>query len=235
MCSSMRRGRPGLPRRCASPRWPSSTASSSRRIPRPRSTGISCWRCRAAPMGSSSHGGPDTDPLAHGLFQRSSRAARRIFAYRRRSGLRSRTRLGFRRPVPGVGLPRSDADRFHHRPRPLPPLAARFRGAGRDTDARRRSGGRAVSRHRAEAQFLRSRRRYRIGRRGHPAALRAPGGARRRDPLRQAERVLRRRQYRRTGPREPRAQGQFLQVHQRDAAGDRGRLGAFRRSVISAR
>ena len=53
---------------CASPRSPSSTASSSRRTARRKSTAISCWPCRAAPLGSSSHGGAETDPLAHGLF-----------------------------------------------------------------------------------------------------------------------------------------------------------------------
>src|SRR5882762_6152711 len=46
--------------------------------------------------------------------------------------------------------------------------------------------------------------------------LRVPRGAVRRDPLRQAGRVLRRRQYRRLGPGLAPAQGQFLQVHQRD-------------------
>ena len=48
---------------------------------------------------------------------------------------------------------------------------------------------------RAEAQLLRSRRRHRAQRRGAAAALRAPGGARGGAPLRQGERVLRRRQH----------------------------------------
>ena len=51
----------------------------------------------------------------------------------------------------------------------------------------------------------------------------------------QGERVLRRRQYKDARQGLARAQGQFLQVHQRDAPRDGGRLGVFRPDAISPR
>ena len=62
--------------------------------------------------------------------------------------------------------------------------------------------GGAVRRLRAEAQFLRSRRRYRTRRRDRAAALRASAGARRGAALGQAAGVLRRRQYPHAGRRD---------------------------------
>ena len=76
---------------------------------------------------------------------------------------------------------------------------------------------------RAQAQFLRSRRRHRAQRRGAAAALRASGSARRRDQVRQGQCVLRRRQHPHARQGDARPQGELLQVHQRDAARDRGR------------
>ena len=117
---------------------------------------------------------------------------------------------------------------FAHRPDALPPLEARGRRRGRDAHPRRRREGRPVRGLRAQAQFLRSRRRHRARRRVRAAALRASGGARGAAALRQAARVLRRRQHPHAGGRDPRPQGQLLQVHQRDAQRHRGRERAFR-------
>ena len=50
----------------------------------------------------------------------------------------------------------------------------------------------------------------------------------RRAAFRQGRRVLRRRQYPHARQGVARPQGEFLQVHQRDAAGDRGRQREFR-------
>ena len=94
-------------------------------------------------------------------------------------------------------------------------------------DGRRREG-RAVRRLRAQAQFLRPRRRHRARRRDRAAALRASAGEGRAAALGQAARVLRRRQYPHAGGRDPRPQGQLLQVHQRDAQRHRGRERGFR-------
>ena len=113
-------------------------------------------------------------------------------------------------------------DRFPDRSVALPPLEARRRRRRRDADHGRRREGRAVRRLRAEAQFLRSRRRHRAGRRDRAAALRASAGEGRAAALRQAARVLRRRQYPHARGRHPRPQGQLLQVHQRDAQRHRG-------------
>ena len=86
-------------------------------------------------------------------------------------------------------------DRFPDRAEPLSSLAARVRRAGGDADHGRRSRRRPVRGLRAEAEFLRSRRRYRARRRGAAAALRASRGALRGAALRQGGRVLRRRQH----------------------------------------
>ena len=69
----------------------------------------------------------------------------------------------------------------------------------------------------AQAQLLRPRRRHRAQRRRAAAALRAPRGEGGGDPVRQGPRVLRRRQHPHAGRLHARAQGQLLQVHQRDA------------------
>ena len=100
-------------------------------------------------------------------------------------------------------------------------LARRRRG--RDPDDGRRREGRPVRGLRAQAQFLRSRRRHRARRRVRAHPVRASAGARGAVALRQAARVLRRRQHPHAGGREPCPQGQFLQVHQRDPQRHRGR------------
>ncbi len=87
----------------------------------------------------------------------------------------------------------------------------------------RRSGRRAVRRLRAQAQFLRPRRRYRTQRRGAAAALRISERPRGRHQVRQGQCVLRRRQYPHARQGDPWPQGELLQVHQRDAACHRRR------------
>ena len=123
---------------------------------------------------------------------------------------------------------------FQTEPVALPPLAHRVRRRRRLSDHGRRSGRRAVRRLRAQAQFLRSRRRYRAQRRGAAAALRAPGSARGRHQVRQGQCVLRRRQYPHARQIDARPQGELLQVHQRDAARHRGRLARIPSRPISA-
>ena len=66
------------------------------------------------------------------------------------------------------------------------------------------------------------------------AALRAPAGQGDPAALGQAARVLRRRQHPHAGGRHARAQGQLLQVHQRDAQRHRGRERNVRASRPSA-
>ena len=118
--------------------------------------------------------------------------------------------------------------RLPDRSRPLSPLAACVRWSGCDTDHGRRSGRRPVRGLRAEAELLRSRRRYRARRCGAAPALRASRGALRGAAFRQGRRVLRRRQHPHARPRPARPQGELLQVHQRDAPGDRGCQRQFR-------
>ena len=83
----------------------------------------------------------------------------------------------------------------------------------------------------AQAQLLRPRRRHRARRRRAAAALRAPGGEGGGAEVRQGSRVLRRRQHPHAGRRHPRAQGQLLQVHQRDAQLHGGRQRELRAEV----
>src|SRR5688572_8092640 len=81
----------------------------------------------------------------------------------------------------------------------------------------------AIQRLPPQAEFLRPRRRHRARRR-HPAhPLRAPRSAHRRDHEPQGARVLRGRQHLHAPRLQPRVEGQFLQVHERDAARNRGR------------
>ena len=75
----------------------------------------------------------------------------------------------------------------------------------------------------AQAQLLRPRGRHRALRRDPAAPFRASRGRLRGRHLRQAAGVLRRRQHQHARPVLARPQGQFLQVHQRDAERDRGR------------
>ena len=84
---------------------------------------------------------------------------------------------------------------------------------------------------RPEAQLLRSRGGYRAGRRGGAHPLRASRGADGGDHQRQGPGVLLRGQHPHARPLPPRLQDQLLQVHQRDAAGDGGRLPAQRHPV----
>ncbi len=65
-CDARRRLYRGIAR---SPRWPSSTGSWSRRIPRPNCTAIWCWRCRAAPLASKGMAGPRKTRWVTGLFK----------------------------------------------------------------------------------------------------------------------------------------------------------------------
>ena len=116
-----------------------------------------------------------------------------------------------------------EPDRFPDRSVELPPLEAQRRRRRRHLADGRRREGRAVRGLRAQAQFLRPRRRYRARRRHRAAALRAPAGEGRPAALGQAAGVLRRRQYPHAGGRLPRPQGQLLQVHQRDPQRHRGR------------
>ena len=74
----------------------------------------------------------------------------------------------------------------------------------------------------AQAQLLRPRRRHRACRCRAAAAVRASGGEGGGAEVRQGPRVLRRRQHPHAGRLHPRAQGQLLQVHQRDAQLDGG-------------
>ncbi len=82
-----------------------------------------------------------------------------------------------------------------------------------------------------QAQLLRPRRRHRARRRAAAYPLRAPRGPRRRHHQPEGARVLRRRQHLHAGRLEPRLQGELLQVHQRDAAGHRGRQPALGHQV----
>ena len=131
-------------------------------------------------------------------------------------------REALRRPGDARARQHACRHRFPDRSLALPPLAHRVRRRRRLSDHGRRSGRRA-RRLRAQAQFLRSRRRHRIERRRAAAALRASGGARRGHQVGQGQCVLRRRQYPHAGQVDARRQGELLQVHQRDAAGHRGR------------
>ena len=113
-------------------------------------------------------------------------------------------------------------DRLRYRPRRLPPLAALLRGADRHVGARCPGGWRARPGLSAEAQFLRFGRRYRAGGCAQPDPVRASRGARCGDHQRPGASVLVGRQHLHAGPGEPRAEGQFLQVHQRDQERHRG-------------
>ena len=118
---------------------------------------------------------------------------------------------------------RGQAHRFPDRARTLPPLEAEVRRrGGRAADGRRREC-RPVRRLPAEAQLLRPGRRHRARRCRAAAALRAPRGEGGGAQVRQGPRVLRRRQHPHAGRLHPCAQGQLLQVHQRDAQRHGGR------------
>ena len=121
-------------------------------------------------------------------------------------------------PVPNP----AHAHRFRDLPGALPPLNPRIRRSGRRVGSRRRRDRGTVRRLRAQAQFLRFWRRHRTSRCGATAAFRAPGGALRGDPVGQGPGVLRRGQHPDAGRRQPRPQGQLLQVHQRDPQRARG-------------
>ena len=80
--------------------WPSSTGSCSRRIPRPRLHGHLVLAVPRCVFGVESHGGPETDPLAYGLFREHPELRDGHLHHRRQARLRSRGRLGLCRQVP---------------------------------------------------------------------------------------------------------------------------------------
>ena len=106
-------------------------------------------------------------------------------ARQRRIWKRSRRRSPRSRPSSEPQSRNTGHDRFPDRPVPLPPLETVVRRAGGDPDHGRRSVRAAARRLRTQTQLLRPRGRHRVGRRGHPVALRASRGRRRHLRLRQ--------------------------------------------------
>ena len=86
-----------------------------------------------------------------------------------------------------------------------------------------------------EAQQLRPGRRHRAGGRDPAAALRASRGARRGGDQRQGPRLLLGREHLHARDLDALVQGQLLQVHERDAAVARGRVGALGPQVAGGR
>ena len=107
--------------------------------------------------------------------------------------------------------------RLPDRAQPLQALEARLRVGRRLPHHGRERGWRAGAGLQAEAELLRSRRRHRAGRRRAAPALRASGGARAVVTAAARPHLLRRRQHQDARPQHARAQGELLQVHQRDA------------------
>ena len=112
-------------------------------------------------------------------------------------------------------------------PGAIPALGSAPGGRGGGLGTGRRRGGGVAAGLRAEAEFLRSGRRHRTGGCGATAAFRASRGGLRRDYLDERGGLLRRSEHPDAGAIDPRPQGELLQVHERDAAGDGGCVGAL--------
>src|SRR5712664_811229 len=106
----------------------------------------------------------------------------------------------------------------------VPPLDPRGRRRGRQAEHEGPAVRGRKQRARAEEQQLRPERRHRAGRRDPALALRAPRREVLRDHQRARQDLLRRRQHLHAGREHAPLQGQLLQVHERDAARDGGRL-----------
>ncbi len=115
--------------------------------------------------------------------------------------------------------------------RPVSPLEADVRRPGRDALDGRAGGRRTLARLPAQAELLRSRRRHRAGGRDSADPLRAPRSPRGRHHQPEGAHLLRRREHLHAARLDPRVEGQLLQVHERDAAGDGRRQRALRAQV----
>ena len=118
--------------------------------------------------------------------------------------------------------------------RPVQALAAVVRRPDCDALDGRRRGRRSPAGLPPQAEFLRPGRRHRARRRGAADPVRAPRGPRRRHHQPEGAHLLRGRQHLHARRLVARVQGELLQVHQRDAAGDGGCERALRASSSCA-